>query len=43
MPHFEGSLMRKMQDYIVQSKEVFIGLEDSKKHGKLRYAVRRVF
>ena len=31
----KGSLMRKMQDYIVQSKEVFIGLEDSKKSWKV--------
>jgi transposase len=27
--------MRKMQDYIVQSKEVFVGLEDSKKTWKV--------
>jgi transposase len=30
-----GSLMRKMQDFIVKGKEIFIGLEDSKRSWKL--------
>ena len=31
----EGSLMRKMQEFIVQGKRIFIGLEDSKKTWRL--------
>jgi transposase len=34
--HFKGgSLMRKMQDYILKGKRIFIGLEDSKRTWKL--------
>ena len=32
---WEGSLMRKMQEYIVKGNRIFIGLEDSKKTWKL--------
>ena len=31
----EGSLMRKMQEYIVKGNRIFIGLEDSKRMWKV--------
>ena len=35
-PHSTGgSLMRKMQDFVIKGKEIFIGLEDSKRTWKL--------
>lgn len=31
----EGSLMRKIQDFVLNGKEIFVGLEDSKKSWKV--------
>jgi hypothetical protein len=31
----EGSLMKKIQDFVLKGKEIYVGLEDSKKSWKV--------